>query len=52
MQFLRLVREKLKVLSLPDDLLKRGVNSGFSGGEKKRNVIAPISTVLARFSIR
>ena len=38
-QFLKLVREKLKVLSLADDLLKRGVNSGFSGGEKKRNEI-------------
>jgi len=38
-QFLRLVREKLKVLHLSDDLLHRGVNSGFSGGEKKRNEI-------------
>ena len=38
-QFLRLVREKLKVLHLSDELLHRGVNSGFSGGEKKRNEI-------------
>lgn len=37
--FLRLVREKLKVLELKDDLLKRSVNAGFSGGEKKRNEI-------------
>jgi len=37
--FLRLVREKLKVLDLKDDLLKRAVNAGFSGGEKKRNEI-------------
>ena len=37
--FLRLVREKLKVLHLPDDLLQRAVNAGFSGGEKKRNEI-------------
>jgi Fe-S cluster assembly ATP-binding protein len=37
--FLRLVREKLKVLHLPDDLLQRAVNVGFSGGEKKRNEI-------------
>ncbi len=37
--FLRLVREKLKVLELKDDLLKRAVNAGFSGGEKKRNEI-------------
>ena len=39
MQFLKLVREKLKVLELPDALLHRGVNEGFSGGEKKRNEI-------------
>ncbi len=37
--FLRLVRKKLKVLDLKDDLLKRAVNAGFSGGEKKRNEI-------------
>ncbi len=37
--FLRLVREKLNVLHLPDDLLQRAVNAGFSGGEKKRNEI-------------
>jgi Fe-S cluster assembly ATP-binding protein len=37
--FLRLMREKLKVLHLDDGLLKRAVNVGFSGGEKKRNEI-------------
>src|SRR5262252_2570975 len=37
--FLKLVREKLKVLHIPDDLMKRPVNEGFSGGEKKRNEI-------------
>src|SRR3954453_6798149 len=37
--FLKLVREKLKVLHMPDDLMKRPVNEGFSGGEKKRNEI-------------
>jgi len=37
--FLRLVREKLKILDIKDDLLKRAVNVGFSGGEKKRNEI-------------
>src|SRR5688572_11099486 len=37
MQFLKKVREKLAVLHLKDDLLNRGVNEGFSGGEKKRN---------------
>lgn len=39
MQFLRLVREKLEVLHISDDLLHRAVNEGFSGGEKKRNEI-------------
>jgi Fe-S cluster assembly ATP-binding protein len=37
--FLRLVKEKLNVLHIGDDLLKRPVNEGFSGGEKKRNEI-------------
>jgi Fe-S cluster assembly ATP-binding protein len=38
-EFLQLVREKLKVLHIDEDLLKRPVNEGFSGGEKKRNEI-------------
>src|SRR5262245_64608490 len=38
-QFLKLVKEKLNVLHIGDDLLKRPVNEGFSGGEKKRNEI-------------
>src|SRR5688500_11357383 len=37
--FLRLVKEKMRVLHMPDDLLKRAVNEGFTGGEKKRNEI-------------
>jgi Fe-S cluster assembly ATP-binding protein len=39
MQFLTLVREKLKILHISDDLMHRAVNEGFSGGEKKRNEI-------------
>jgi Fe-S cluster assembly ATP-binding protein len=38
-QFLKAVRAKLKELEISDDLLQRGVNVGFSGGEKKRNEI-------------
>jgi Fe-S cluster assembly ATP-binding protein len=38
-QFLKAVRAKLKLLEIGDDLLQRGVNVGFSGGEKKRNEI-------------
>ncbi len=36
MQFLKVVREKAKALNIPDEMLKRAVNTGFSGGEKKR----------------
>src|SRR5579871_6176656 len=38
-QFLALVREKVKILHMDPELLKRPVNEGFSGGEKKRNEI-------------
>ena len=37
--FLKLVREKLEILHIGDELLHRAVNEGFSGGEKKRNEI-------------
>jgi len=37
MAFLKLARTKLKALQMSDDVLKRNVNVGFSGGEKKRN---------------
>jgi Fe-S cluster assembly ATP-binding protein len=39
MEFLKLVREKLEILHIRDDLMHRAVNEGFSGGEKKRNEI-------------
>jgi Fe-S cluster assembly ATP-binding protein len=39
MDFLKRVKEKLKVLHIDESLLKRPVNEGFSGGEKKRNEI-------------
>ncbi len=39
MEFLVLVKDKMKVLELSEDLLRRSVNEGFSGGEKKRNEI-------------
>src|SRR5262245_62199542 len=39
MDFLNLVREKMKLLEMDQTLLNRAVNSGFSGGEKKRNEI-------------
>src|ERR1700730_6983663 len=39
MDFLKLVKEKAKLVDLDEDLTKRPVNEGFSGGEKKRNEI-------------
>jgi Fe-S cluster assembly ATP-binding protein len=39
MQFLKLARQKIKALQMSDDMLKRNVNVGFSGGEKKRNEV-------------
>ena len=38
-EFGKLAREKMKTLGIDEDLLKRSVNTGFSGGEKKRNEI-------------
>jgi len=38
-EFLELVREKMKTMRMDDSFLSRGVNEGFSGGEKKRNEI-------------
>ncbi len=38
-EFAKLAREKMKALGIDEDLLKRSVNAGFSGGEKKRNEI-------------
>jgi Fe-S cluster assembly ATP-binding protein len=51
MQFLKLVREKLKVMKLPDDLLHRAVNEGFSGGEKKRNEIFQMAVLEPQLAI-
>jgi Fe-S cluster assembly ATP-binding protein len=51
MQFLKLVREKLKVMNLPNDLLHRAVNEGFSGGEKKRNEIFQMALLEPQLAI-
>ena len=42
---LRILREKAKALSMSEDMLKRAVNVGFSGGEKKRNDILQMSVL-------
>src|SRR5665213_512033 len=51
MQFLKLVREKLKVMKLPDELLHRAVIEGFSGGEKKRNEIFQMALLEPQLAI-
>jgi Fe-S cluster assembly ATP-binding protein len=45
MDFLKFVREKTKVLNITDDMLKRAVNVGFSGGEKKRNEVLQMAVL-------
>ena len=49
--FMRLMRERLKVLHLDDSLLKRAVNAGFSGGEKKRNEIFQMAMLEPKLAI-
>jgi Fe-S cluster assembly ATP-binding protein len=51
MEFLTLVKEKMKLLHLPDDLLKRAVNVGFSGGEKKRNEIFQMAVLEPKLAV-
>jgi len=51
MQFLKVVREKLAVLHLKEDLLNRAVNAGFSGGEKKRNEIFQMALLEPKLAI-
>jgi Fe-S cluster assembly ATP-binding protein len=49
--FLALVKDKMKLLELKDDLLKRSVNEGFSGGEKKRAEIFQMAVLEPRLAI-
>jgi Fe-S cluster assembly ATP-binding protein len=51
MEFLTLVKEKVKVLELDEDLLRRSVNEGFSGGEKKRNEIFQMAVLEPRLAV-
>ncbi len=51
MEFLKLVRKKLSTLHLDDRLLHRGVNEGFSGGEKKRNEIFQLAVLEPKLAI-
>jgi Fe-S cluster assembly ATP-binding protein len=51
MDFLVLLREKMKVLDVDDTLMTRAVNEGFSGGEKKRNEIFQMAVLEPKLGI-
>ena len=51
MQFLKLVRQKTKELGISDEMLKRPVNVGFSGGEKKRNEMLQMAILNPRLAV-
>jgi Fe-S cluster assembly ATP-binding protein len=51
MDFLKMVREKMKLLGMDETLMNRPVNEGFSGGEKKRNEIFQMAVLEPRLAI-
>lgn len=50
-EFLKFMRQKLKLLDMSEDLLKRAVNVGFSGGEKKRAEIVQMAILEPRLAV-
>jgi Fe-S cluster assembly ATP-binding protein len=50
-EFLSLVREKMKLMQMDESFLNRGVNEGFSGGEKKRNEILQMAVLEPRLAL-
>jgi len=50
-EFLGLVREKMKLMQMDESFLNRGVNEGFSGGEKKRNEILQMALLEPRLAV-
>jgi Fe-S cluster assembly ATP-binding protein len=51
MQFVKLAREKAAALEIGDDMLKRAINTGFSGGEKKRGEVLQMALLEPRLAI-
>ena len=51
MEFIDLIGDKIKLLNLKDSLLKRPVNEGFSGGEKKRNEIFQMAVLEPKLAL-
>jgi Fe-S cluster assembly ATP-binding protein len=50
-EFLKLAKEKMKLLDMDPSFLNRGVNEGFSGGEKKRNEILQMAVLEPRLAV-
>jgi Fe-S cluster assembly ATP-binding protein len=50
-EFLALVREKMKLMQMDESFLNRGVNEGFSGGEKKRNEILQMALLEPKLAV-
>jgi Fe-S cluster assembly ATP-binding protein len=51
MEFLKLMKEKMRILHMDDSLMSRPVNEGFSGGEKKRNEIFQMAVLNPKLAI-
>jgi Fe-S cluster assembly ATP-binding protein len=51
MEFLQLAREKMKLVDIDESFMNRGVNEGFSGGEKKRNEIFQMAVLDPKLAI-
>ncbi len=51
MDFLPMLREKLKLLEMDDRMMNRSVNEGFSGGEKKRNEILQLAVLAPKLAV-
>ncbi len=51
MEFLDLVNDKMKLLGLDESFMKRSLNDGFSGGEKKRNEIFQMAVIQPRLAV-
>ncbi|WP_417429029.1 Fe-S cluster assembly ATPase SufC [Kiloniella sp.] len=51
MEFVKMIRSKTKELGIKDDMLKRAVNVGFSGGEKKRNDILQMAVLNPKLAV-
>ena len=49
--FMKIIREKIKLVNLDEDFIRRAVNEGFSGGEKKRNEIFQMAVLDPKLAI-